>query len=138
MQPIIHKSYLYSMPIPLSCPANTKINFDSIQELQGVDIYSLQVITNIGSVANEFQLADTLLVSLTLVKNDIEIIKNYPLSDLTNDLNIYPIAPAGRFWQLPMRMFKPQQFDLTKSYVTFQSAYTSIIERPILFNFIYK
>lgn len=138
MQPIIHRSYLYIMPVPANNPANSKINFESIQQLQGANIYALQVVTNIGGSLNEFSYTETLNCSVTFVKNDIEIIKNYPLSDYTNDLNSYPIAPAGRVWQLPLRMFTPQNFDLTKSFVTFHTAFTGVLERTILFNFIYK
>lgn len=138
MQPIIKKSYLYIMPVPAVNTVNSKINFESIQQLQGADIYALQVVTNVGGVYNEFQQVETLNCSLTFVKNDIEIIKNYPLSDFTNDLNVYPIAPAGRFWQLPIRMITPQKIDLTKSFVTFHTAFTSVQDRTILFNFFYK
>jgi len=140
MQPIAFKTYLYLMPMPDTGTANTKINFESIQALQGADIYGLQLITNTGGVSpsNEVPIEGTLAVnmSLTLVRDDIEIIKNHPLYDFNNDLFNYP--PTGNYWQLPIRMFTPQKFDLTKSYVTIHANVGVLTNYVAMINFIYK
>lgn len=140
IQPIAFKTYLYLMPMPDTGTANTKINFESIQALSGADIYGVQLITNCGGVSpsNEIPVEAVLAVnmSLTLVRDDIEIIKNYPLYDLNNDLFNYP--PTGQYFQLPIRMFTPQRFDLTKSYVTIHSNVGALTNYVAMINFIYK
>jgi hypothetical protein len=140
MQPIAFKTYNYLLPLSGPGTANTKINFESIQALEGADIYGLQLITNTGGVSpsNETAIGVTFAIncSITLVRGDIEIIKNHPLSDFNNDTFNY--IPNGQYYQLPIRMFTPQKFDLTKSFVTIHTNLGPISNSVAMINFIYR
>jgi hypothetical protein len=139
IQPIAFKTYLYLMPMPAIGTPNTKVNFESIQALEGADIYGLQLISNTSVLpygnGQPVSVFAGIYMSLTLVRGNTEIVKNHPLNDFNNDL--YGYTPNGGFYQLPIRMYTPQKFDLTKSYVTIHGN-VALPDTYAMINFIYK
>tara|TARA_R110000868_G_scaffold167670_3_gene402063 strand:- start:849 stop:1277 length:429 start_codon:yes stop_codon:yes gene_type:complete len=139
-QPIILKSYLYALPIPAIITAGTQVNFEQIELLENAAIYSIQVVTSTGGISpygrTAMEEGDIITCSptLTLIKNNVTIVKQSPLIDYSNTSNF--TSPFD-YWKNYQRMFSPQNFDLTKSFITFNEGIL-FANGVILFNFIYK
>lgn len=131
LQPVIENTYLVEVNLG-TVAAQKRINFQFVPQLEGTEIYAIQAfsgddlpITPNGSttVTN----AGLSACTVTFVIGDDEKIYILPLSDLRSG-NIYGFQ----------RMFKNLKINLTKSYITIQTAAGLSNNQSVLVNFIYR
>jgi hypothetical protein len=131
IQPIIENSYL--VEINLGTPATQKrINFQFVPQLEGAQIYAIQSfsVADLTTTPNGSAPVSTLGLAgctVTLSVGDDEKIYIMPLSDLR--------SPNISGFQ---RMFNNLRINLTKSYITIQSATNIIANEAVVMNFIYR
>lgn len=131
LQPITEKSYLVEVNLG-TIAAQKQVNFAFIPQLEGSTIYGIQSF-NISQVAlspngsTVVSASGMLSLTVTFVVGDIQEIFLLPVADL-NSPSIYGF----------IRMISNKKLNLTKSFVTIQSASNLNNNESILFNFLYR
>lgn len=131
LQPVIENTYLVEVNLG-TVATQKRINFQFVPQLEGCEIYAIQSFsqTDLAVSPNGSSVTTTAGLScctVTFVIGDDEKIYTLPLSDLRSG-NIYGFQ----------RMFKNLKINLTKSYITIQTASGVTNNESILVNFIYR
>jgi hypothetical protein len=131
LQPIIENAYLVEVNLG-TIAAQKQINFNFIPQLEGSQIYGIQVFSrdNFGTTPNgatTTTIGGIASLSVTFTEGDNQTLYQYPLYDLVSSAN------AGF-----QRMFNNKRLNLTKSFVTINSITGLANNESVVFLFHYR